>query len=485
MHTHVPDSHAQHVASHPVWPLFALGAAGALIASPYLLPAIGIGTAETASDVLNQYHAHEGLGGSGLAGLIAGGLEKIPGIGTSLAAGGWTTILASGAIGLGGVLLANWLEKGELPSDFPWSKVIRYGSLATSMLISLPSLLTGIGVSIAFLSTFFVSQASTFNALIGGLTSTIGTASMASMGSSGGNVVAAMLPHILGCGSSLIPLSLAYFMGGKTPSPHASHDATSAPTYHCQLAAPCNPARGVPCEVAFRLTTPDGRALTESELAIVHTRPLHTMIVDSSLRDYHHLHPTYDPARQCFVAHFTPGLQTSYRMWNDFTVKGESAPTYVNTPLAAMRGPNLPPRVMHSHEASSDGVTVSIRPDTPLRAGGHHTLTLDIRDASGQPVIDLEPIMGAYAHLVAFSADGQHFLHIHPLGPEPVSDTARGGSPLHFHVMPQVDGPTQFFLQVQRGGRIITLPFGQMVGQAQGHEQRVGMAHGQHAMAMA
>lgn len=452
--------HHQNHNEHSLWPLAALGVAGLAVAAPFALPAIDLGTDTAALAATNAFHAHNISAGSGLAGLISQGISHVPLVGESLASGGWATILTSGVIGIGGVLLANWMKKHEQEGDFPWSKVIRYGALGTSMLISLPSLLTGIGIGLTFLANFFISDAGSMNSFISSLTSTLGTAPMQHMGS-GGNLIASMLPHILGCGASIIPLSFAYFMGRKrVDTPQA---VAETPTYHCQLTAPCTPLRGQPCEVAFRLTTSDGRALSDAELAIVHTRPLHTMIVDSSLRDYHHLHPDYDPVRKCFVCHFTPNLQTSYTMWNDFTVKGEQSAAYLHTELGARRGISLPPRLMHTSHVEGAGVAVDIRPDVPLRAGGHHTLTLDIRDAAGRPVTNLEPIMGAYAHLVAFSADGQHFLHIHPLGTEPTSDAARGTSPLHFHVMPQVDGPTQFFLQIQREGKIITLPFGQVV----------------------
>lgn len=472
--------HHQDHSGHSLWPLWALGAAGAVVAAPFVLPAIGIGTSTAATVATTSFHAHDLAHSTGLAGLIAGSIGHIPVVGESLAAGGWATILTSGTIGIAGVLLSNWLKKREHEGDFPWSKIIRYGSLATSMLISLPSLLTGVGIGLSFLANFLIDDVGIMNGFVDSLAATLGTAPMAHMG--GGSVVATMLPHILGCGASIIPLSLAYFMGRKRDD--APQTAAETPAYHCHLTAPCSPMRGQPCEVTFRLMTPDGRPLTDAELAIVHTRPLHTMIVDSSLRDYHHLHPIYDPERQCFVCQFTPNLQTSYTMWNDFTVKGEEAPTHLRLALDTMRGATLPARVIPSSEVEAEGIRVRIQSESPLRAGAATSLSLDIRGADGRPVTDLEPIMGAYAHLVAFSADGQHFLHTHPMGREPQSASERGTSPLYFHVTPETPGPVQFFLQIQRDGKILTLPFGQMVAQTQGYEQRVSAPHAHHAMAM-
>lgn len=452
--------------------LWGLGGVGALTLAPYLLPMVGV-QSHLATDSYMHFlsgHAEEAVFGTGAAGWINESLSHIPllgpalsstkeiaipGLDLTLSAGTLVSIASTAIIGIGGVMLANWLEKRESPDRFPWSKVIRYSALATSVLIAMPSILGGISVGLMFLTGCFSATAASHVGLA--LKASLGATSMGGAASG----ITAMVPHLFSCGLSLLPAGLAVFLSGKNPSGQPA--PTTAPTYHCHLAAPCTPVRGQPCEVTFRLSTPDGRPLSDADLAILHTRPLHTMIVDSSLRDYHHLHPTYDPTRQCFVAQFTPGLQTSYSMWNDFTVRGDAAPTYLRTDLRALQGPTLPPRIQHTSRVEAEGLQVKIRPDTPLEAGGHHTLTLDIRDGAGQPVTNLEPIMGAYAHLVAFSADGQHFLHIHPLGPEPADDAARGQSPLKFHVMPKVDGPTQFFLQIQREGRIITLPFGQIV----------------------
>ncbi len=451
------------------WELGLVAGTAAVIASPYLLPLIGIGDKSIASQIASLCGDPNSRGG--LTQLVEDALGSTPLVGGMLAGVGWGPAIASGAIGIAGVLAGDYIHRHyDRKGHIPWGKVVKYAALTTSVLIALPSILSGVSMGLTFLANFFGYDAGQWMA--NAMVNTIGFSGLPHTSPTG---LAGLLPHLFTCGRALLPLGAALF---------ANHENTSSTTsgYSAHMVATCVPIRNQPCEVTFQLIDNEtGRPLTDAELEVVHTRPLHTMIVDSSLRDYHHLHPTYDPARKCFVAQFTPNLQTGYTMWNDFTVKGEAAPTYVNTPLSAMRGISLPPRVMHTSRVEGDGVAVDIRPDVPLRAGGHHTLTLDIRDATGRPVTDLEPIMGAYAHLVAFSADSQHFLHIHPLGAEPATDTARGTSPLHFHVMPEVEGPTQFFLQIQRGGKIITLPFGQIVAPAQGYEQRVSMAHGHHA----
>ncbi len=223
------EQHREHT-GHRLWPLFAIGAAGAIVAAPFVLPALGIGTTTATLGASNAFHSHTLANSSGLAGLIASGISHIPAIGPSLAAGGWSMILTSSFIGVGGLLLGNWLQKREHEGDFPWSKVIRYGSLATSMLISLPSLLTGIGIGLSFLANFFISDVAVMDTFTGALSATLGSAPMAHMAGASGSAIAAMLPHILGCGASIIPVSLAYFMGQKQPLPRIQAETISLQT---------------------------------------------------------------------------------------------------------------------------------------------------------------------------------------------------------------------------------------------------------------
>jgi hypothetical protein len=71
--------------------------------------------------------------------------------------------------------------------------------------------------------------------------------------------------------------------------------------------------------------------------------------------------------------------------------------------------------------------------------------------------------MGAYAHLVGFSADGKSIIHAHPMGEEPTSADDRGGPRLSFHVAPESAGATQFYLQIKRAGKEVMVPFGQRI----------------------
>jgi len=125
------------------------------------------------------------------------------------------------------------------------------------------------------------------------------------------------------------------------------------------------------------------------------------------------------------------------------------------------------PSIIPQSAAYGDGLSVRIEADPPLSQMKESVLRLTVTDKEGKKVETLEPIMGAFAHLVGFSADGQHFLHCHPIGREPQRVDERASGQLEFHVTPTHNGPTRFFLQVVVDGKERTVSFGQNIAKEQ------------------
>jgi hypothetical protein len=107
-----------------------------------------------------------------------------------------------------------------------------------------------------------------------------------------------------------------------------------------------------------------------------------------------------------------------------------------------------------------DGLTYTITFDQPELKEGQASLgTLTITDAKGNVFNQLEPVMGAYAHLVGFVDDYQTIAHIHPTGVEPTKPTDRGAGKLQYHFQPEKAGTMRLFAQVQIGGKNKFAPF--------------------------
>lgn len=114
---------------------------------------------------------------------------------------------------------------------------------------------------------------------------------------------------------------------------------------------------------------------------------------------------------------------------------------------------------------------VTLAADQPLRAGVDLTLSLKLSDAAtGQPVADLDPYLGAWAHVVVLSRDGADFLHAHPL--EAAGPGFSEGFP-HAHAAISSPSPAtirtvtgfrraglyKLWVQARRRGQVIAVPF--------------------------
>lgn len=446
----------------------------AVIVAPQLLPTLGIGSAQIADDAMFVLHTSMETGGSGLAGVINKALEAVPLIGGKLAEGGLFNAAATATVGIGGVLLGQFIARREDGSKrIKWGNVIRYAALATSAMIALPTVLTAITTGLIYLSTLPGSADFALSA-IGWLDQTIGAAGSMVKSMMEFSSLSAVIPHFVTCGVSLLPAALAFSLSDDEKKPAAPIKLSLHP--QAKLAP------GQAANITATLTYANGRPVTPDDLAVTHTEKLHLFIVDSSLADYHHLHPqpTAIPGEYAFS--FTPKTSNAYSAWADITMIADNK----NHKLQAAfpeSGRHIPPAIKINSTAKSGDLTFDWRCNDTLATGKPVIVEATVRDAGGNIVQDLEPVMGAFAHLVGFGADGKSIVHTHPLGREPLSPGERGEGKLRFHVEPDFSGPAQFYLQVKRGGNDIFVPFGQRIAPPEKTSARVsvhvhGLAHG-------
>jgi hypothetical protein len=202
-----------------------------------------------------------------------------------------------------------------------------------------------------------------------------------------------------------------------------------------------------------KLTKPDGSPLTFADLELAHTKRIHLLIIDQSLSDYRHEHPRETATPGEFAFSFTPKHGGKYTVWADLlpTATGEQeyAKTEIDVPGAAA------PLASQTNTTSVvDGYRfeLSTANNQPLRAGAATLVTVKVTGPDGKPAANLEPIMAAFAHGVAFPADLSTVTHVHPMGREPDKAGDRGGPELSFHLLPASAGFLRFYVQVQIGG---------------------------------
>lgn len=285
-------------------------------------------------------------------------------------------------------------------------------------------------------------------------------------------VSVAALALLSACGQSGEPKA-------KTETPAAA--AMAQPTLAVSPASA--PTPGQPVSLTLTLTGSDGKPLGPDAIAVSHEHKVHVMIVDSALEDYTHAHAEPGSVPGQWTVSFTPQHPREYRVWTDFKLASDDAHegheghgemashdgpgAHAPTPSATLRiGDETGPAVaaVQSLSTTVDGYAFTLSLGGALQADAHVPATLTVADASGNPVSTLEPLMGAYAHLVGFSADGASMVHGHPEGAEPTDASARGGPALTFELHPTVAGPNRVFVQVKIAGKVITAPFTLVMG---------------------
>ena len=179
-----------------------------------------------------------------------------------------------------------------------------------------------------------------------------------------------------------------------------------------RLAWDVPPSVGRESILTLKLATANGKPIGVPDLLVAHTRRLHLLLVDPTLSDYQHLHPEPGARPGEWVFKHTPKLAGEYRVFADFT------PAATGRGLYASSSFNVPGEVAgtapnHSWTAEKDGYRFELTPDTPIRAGQTANLSFTTTRLDGGPV-PLQPVMDAFAHLVAFDAARSGFAHLHP-----------------------------------------------------------------------
>ena len=221
------------------------------------------------------------------------------------------------------------------------------------------------------------------------------------------------------------------------------------------VATPDKPLQpGQKASVTIKLTKLDGKPVTRRDLLTMHTEKIHLLIVDGSLTDYHHEHPTLtdNPGEYAFT--FIPNKPGPYRVFADVVPAETSIQEYVIGDIPAAEGAKAGPIEGKQTRLTSevDGFNFILKFDTPdqrLKANQTITGELTVIAPDALPYKQLQPVMGAFAHLVAFNEDGKTVLHIHPEGPEPEKAEARGGPTLKFKLYAPTAGFYRLYAQTQ------------------------------------
>lgn len=196
-------------------------------------------------------------------------------------------------------------------------------------------------------------------------------------------------------------------------------------------------------EIAVR--DPESNALVKT-FAIVHERRFHFFIVGRDLEYFEHVHPEPAADGTFLLRHAIPPGE--YMLLADFLPQGGTSQMVQRALIVAGTTPPA-----SRTRGATPNVRIALKQED-FAAGKHACLTFTITDrGTGAPITDLEPYLGAAAHMLLVRSDLTDAVHAHP------EETEGDGSVISFHPLVPAAGDYKLWLQIQRRGQVITVPF--------------------------
>lgn len=185
---------------------------------------------------------------------------------------------------------------------------------------------------------------------------------------------------------------------------------------------PASPAPGEPTELVYRVSEAEsGEAIPEMPLD--HERQMHLISVSRDLKQFQHIHPEPGVGGEFAVTTEFP-VGGTYVLFDEFVRDGRKVLDRREVEVGAGGGAaSLSPDLLEPK--TIDGLTVSLETPEEIRTGEEATFTYTLKKEDGTLAGDLEPYLGAPAHVAIVSEDTEEFAHTH--GEDDASEEASTG----------------------------------------------------------
>jgi hypothetical protein len=254
--------------------------------------------------------------------------------------------------------------------------------------------------------------------------------------------------------------------GGGSPAP-----PTVAPAreYTLDWQSPATVAEAGTTTVRFAVRTPDGKVLKNFRTGGGPHTGVHLIIVRDDLSLIVHEHPPIPPGGELAVPVTLPRAGR-YHVLVDVYPAAASGPRnfQLTHDLQVGTGDVKAPLPAYAPVVKTGGLTFRVAKLPVLRLAEPASMVVNVTDAAGKPAA-FKPFYGALAHAIFFRAGTLDYFHSHICGNDPAC-TASFGAPataghstqpgrLELGILLPATGRWRLFLQVSRGGELVTAPF--------------------------
>ncbi len=207
---------------------------------------------------------------------------------------------------------------------------------------------------------------------------------------------------------------------------HSNHNESKvkkAKTNQITITPSTNLVAGKPQVLTVQVRSAQGKAIEQFDVA--HEKLMHLIIVRNDLSYFTHVHAeSINKGKLQVTANLPEDGQ--YTAFADYVPKGAKQQVSTQTlnvgggkdqAAASTTTTPLTPDATLSKSVGDLKVSLLLNPKT-IKPGQETAVTLDIRDAAGKPVTDLQPYLGAMGHLVIIKQSpvltAANYLHAHP-----------------------------------------------------------------------
>jgi hypothetical protein len=195
--------------------------------------------------------------------------------------------------------------------------------------------------------------------------------------------------------------------------------------------------------------------LTESDLSVLHEKKLHFFLYDPALREFRHEHPEFRDSQW----HLSTNLSVNgdYWLWaqGQLSADGEEFTASDRLKVTGGAPANPLPPSLGDVRSGADGVSKIALSTSRIVAKKMVMLNLKFSRTDGsQPVIT--PYLGALAHFVVTSDDGDTLIHVHPMD-------SGSNNQVMLHLNFPWAGNFRLWVQFMDGGVLKTVPLSLVV----------------------
>ena len=252
---------------------------------------------------------------------------------------------------------------------------------------------------------------------------------------------------VVGCSRSEAPPDVDH--GQHEGGDHLSH----AGHQNGMLIVKTKPAvAGAGQPVALELMIHGADDTMVREFDVTHEKLVHLIMIREGLDEFAHVHPAVDEQGNLTISH-TFSKAGMYRLYADYKPKDNTATiATAQIEVTGERSP-APPLVSNAPgKVTADGLVANLEL-SDAKGGKEAEVRFRLASESGQPIDNLEPYLGARGHLVVISANGDQYVHAHPI------DSTTASNEVAFRVHFPAAGMYKGWGQFQIAGQVHTIPF--------------------------